>query len=466
MNSPRPALPRTRRLTALIGTAVAASLLLAGQPASAAPDPSGAATGSGPVGAAFASAAAEYDVPRDLLVAVGYGETHLDGHRGEPSHANGYGVMHLVSNPSNRTLERAARITGEEVADLRRDTAVNIRGGAAVLRALADDLGLDAADRDRLGAWYPVTARYGGSGSDAAARLYADTVYELLADGISAHAGGGELVHAAPRKATPERGEYAGAGVTGETGPAGAQSPDYGPAQWVPASTANYATGRSQSISAVVVHVTQGSYAGTISWFQNPASQVSAHYVVRSSDGQVTQMVRDRDTAWHARSGNAYSVGIEHEGWVNDPSWFTDAMYRSSAALTRHLADTYGIPKDRAHIVGHHEVPGNDHTDPGPNWNWTYYMQLVRGDSGGATTSFPTWGTDVNIRKSPSTGAARVATLAGPTTVRVRCQVRGEKVTYQGYTNDAWAYLPDYGGYLSNIFVDVADSWLPGVPTC
>ncbi|MEU4887013.1 MULTISPECIES: N-acetylmuramoyl-L-alanine amidase [Streptomyces] len=463
MNALIPATPRHRhRLTVLTGTAVAAALVLAGQPASAAPERSG----SGEVNAAFARAAAEYDVPRDLLVAVGYGETHLDDHDGAPSHANGYGVMHLVSNPEHRTLERAARITGERVTDLKKDTEANIRGGAAVLRALADDLGLDAAERDRLGAWYPATARYGGTDGERAGRLYADTVYELLATGIRGHADGGEQIRVKPLKAAPERGTYADVDVTGETGETGAQSPDYPPAQWVPANSANYATGRSQSISAVVVHVTQGSYAGTISWFQNPASEVSAHYVVRSSDGQVTQMVRDSNTAWHARSGNAYSVGIEHEGWVDDPSWFTDAMYRSSAALTRHLADKYGIPKDRAHIVGHHEVPGNDHTDPGPHWNWSYYMELVRGGSSDGTKSFPTWGSDVSIRQAATTNSTRVASLAGPTTVRVRCQVRGQKVTYQGYTNDAWAYLPDYGGYVSNIFIDVPESWLPGVPTC
>ncbi|MGW4921584.1 hypothetical protein [Streptomyces parvulus] len=87
-------------------------------------------------------------------------------------------------------------------------------------------------------------------------------------------------------------------------------------------------------------------------------------------------------------------------------------------------------------------------------------------DAGGDTTSFPTWGTDVSIRQQATTGSTRVASLSGPTTVRVRCQVHGELVNYDGYSNDAWSYLPDYGGYVSNIFIDVADAWLPGVPTC
>ncbi|WP_311765186.1 hypothetical protein [Streptomyces zingiberis] len=87
-------------------------------------------------------------------------------------------------------------------------------------------------------------------------------------------------------------------------------------------------------------------------------------------------------------------------------------------------------------------------------------------EGGGSTKSFPTWGTDVNIRASATTTSARVATLPGPTTVRVSCQVRGQMVHYQSWSNDAWSYLPDYGGYLSNIFIDVAEGWLPGVPTC
>ncbi|GAA5217586.1 hypothetical protein [Streptomyces thinghirensis] len=87
-------------------------------------------------------------------------------------------------------------------------------------------------------------------------------------------------------------------------------------------------------------------------------------------------------------------------------------------------------------------------------------------DGGGDTTSFPTWGTDVSVRQQATTTSTRVASLPGPTTVRVRCQVHGQLVNYAGYSNDGWSYLPDYGGYVSNIFIDVAESWLPGVPTC
>ncbi|MEE1939829.1 N-acetylmuramoyl-L-alanine amidase [Streptomyces sp. TRM 70361] len=399
----RPTARRRPGAPALAALATAA-LLAAAPPAGAAPaDPADPAPRA-PVGRAFDRAAEEYQVPRDLLVAVGYGETRLDGHRGEPSHANGYGVMHLTDNPAHRTLAEAAALTGEPEAELREDTAANVRGAAAVLRSYADELDLDVAERRDADAWYPAVARYGGASDPGTARLYADTVYEFLSAGFSALTPEGERVTVGPRETEPERGRYAAVRSAADPAPPGARpadtprasrtpntpdttallSADYPPARWAAAHPDNYAAGRSAPITHVVVHVTQGTYAGTISWFQDPAAEVSAHYVVRSSDGEVTQTVRDRDTAWHARSGNPYSIGIEHEGYVDDPAWFTDAMYRSSAALTRHLTDRYDIPRDRTHIVGHHEVPGNTHTDPGPNWDWNRYMRLVRDDGAAA----------------------------------------------------------------------------------
>ncbi|MFC9242630.1 peptidoglycan-binding protein [Streptomyces sp. NPDC057136] len=379
--------PRSR--AAVLAALTVTALLATGSPATAAP-------AADPMNRAFAQAAEEYGVPRDLLAAVGYGETHFDGHAGRPSQAGGYGVMHLVSNPVNRSLEQAAALTGESAAKLRRDTAANILGGAALLRSHADALGLDRAERGDIDAWYPAVARYSGA-RDATAALYADTVYTFLAEGLRTTLPGGERVTVTSRPVSPEKGALAAAGAT-------AMSPDYPPALWVPANSANYTKGRSATVDKVVVHVTQGSYAGTISWFQNPASEVSAHYVVRSSDGQTTQMVRDSDTAWHARSANASSLGIEHEGWVDNPSWFTDPMYRSSAALTKHLCDRYGIPKDRAHIIGHSEAPGNDHTDPGVHWNWDYYMQLVGGDTGGGGGSDGLTFTSYTTQQYGSTG--------------------------------------------------------------
>ncbi|MEV5602597.1 peptidoglycan recognition family protein [Streptomyces sp. NPDC052299] len=157
---------------------------------------------------------------------------------------------------------------------------------------------------------------------------------------------------------------------------------DYPVAHWVPASASNYTASSRPSaypVQYVIIHVTQETFSETVSIFQNPAKQVSAHYVVRSGDGYVNQMVREKDVAWHAGNWdyNTRSIGIEHEGWVDQPAYFTDSMYEQSALLTANICDRYNIPKDRAHILGHAEVPGTDHTDPGPHWDWVRYIRLV-----------------------------------------------------------------------------------------
>ncbi|MGW1160225.1 N-acetylmuramoyl-L-alanine amidase [Streptomyces sp. NPDC002519] len=157
---------------------------------------------------------------------------------------------------------------------------------------------------------------------------------------------------------------------------------DHPSAVWLSADPANYTAAdrpASQPLDHVVIHVTQATYTNTLGIFTNPRKKVSAHYVVRSADGHIAQCVREHDIAWHAGNWdyNTRSIGIEHEGWVEQPGYFTNALYEESARLTAAICTRYGIPKDRAHIIGHYEVPGTDHTDPGPNWDWTRYMRLV-----------------------------------------------------------------------------------------
>ncbi len=363
---------------ALLATAALLGLGLAGQPAAAAPattaaDRPAATADPGALSSAFSTAARRYDVPRDLLVAVGYAQTRLNGHAGAPSQAGGYGVMHLVHSPVAHSLDDAARLTGTSVDAIRHDDTLNIAGAAAVLRSYADEAGLTAADRAGLDRWYTPVARLAAVTSDDAARLYADEVFRLLGQGLSATTASGWPVRLASHQVSPAR-------------PAAVKQPrstDYPPAHWVAASSSNQTAANRPTtypIQYVVIHVTQETYADTIGIFQDPASQVSAHYVVRSSDGDITQMVREKNVAWHAGNWNynTWSVGIEHEGWVDDPTWFTEAMYRASAALTANLCAKYGIPVNRTHIIGHSEVPGATHTDPGQYWDWAHYMSLVK----------------------------------------------------------------------------------------
>ncbi|MEV3988902.1 N-acetylmuramoyl-L-alanine amidase [Streptomyces sp. NPDC049837] len=157
---------------------------------------------------------------------------------------------------------------------------------------------------------------------------------------------------------------------------------DHPGAQWTAASRANwrYADRPDDfTIDRVVIHVVQGDFPTALKVFKDPEHGAATHYVVRK-DGHVAQMIRELDVAFHAgnRDMNERSIGIEHEGFVDRPQDFTDAMYASSAKLTAGICARYGIPVDREHIIGHVEVEGTDHTDPGPHWDWDRYMKLVR----------------------------------------------------------------------------------------
>src|SRR3989442_1394121 len=155
------------------------------------------------------------------------------------------------------------------------------------------------------------------------------------------------------------------------------------PVNWLPAAAGNFSPGRSAPVTMIVIHETDGSYSSAIKWFRRPGSNASAHYLVRAWDGEITQLVAESDTAYHARDANPWTIGIEHEFYLRQGILHTDAQYRSSALLVCAIARRYDIPLDRNHIVGHRELPNQFHGDPGPLWDWTYYMSLVRSCAGG-----------------------------------------------------------------------------------
>lgn len=133
----------------------------------------------------------------------------------------------------------------------------------------------------------------------------------------------------------------------------------------------NYRPGRRSDygVDMIVIHVTEGDAESVVSWFNNPKAEVSAHYMVRK-DGVVVQFVSEDDTAWHAgrvsaptaelvidrspSNPNGYSIGIEHEGSGRER--LTLGQRIASVGLIRDICARRGIPIDRRHIVGHHEI--------------------------------------------------------------------------------------------------------------
>jgi len=312
----------------------------------------------------FQSAGAKYKVPKELLMAMGYVDTLWEMPSPEASdyvagdiHGRGaYGIMQLVQTPWEDTLGRAANLTGLSEERLKTERSANVVGGAAVLAGIAGN------DRpSNLNGWYEAVAEYGGG------ELYAQEVFETLKSGASATISTGESLHLAPQDVeVPQI-------YTAQS------SADYVRAIWRPAYRGNYTQAKrgASSIDFIVIHIAQGSYSGTIEWFQNPTASVSAHYVV-SKRGTVAQCVPNEDIAWHAGnwSFNKKSIGIEHAGYASQ--WWTDSTYHSSAKLSAYLCKRFNIPVRRHYIRGHRSVPKVATRCPGRLFDKEWYLRLVR----------------------------------------------------------------------------------------
>jgi hypothetical protein len=140
-------------------------------------------------------------------------------------------------------------------------------------------------------------------------------------------------------------------------------------------------TRETADITQVVIHTMLGFFAFNVntSWRTSTSGQgcFKPHYALRN-DGVIAQVVPERLASSHANAANRSGVGIEHEGFVGDPSFYTEAMYTASAALTRDICGRHGIPMNRDRVIGHEEVHNAGHFDPGGFWDWDYYLALVQ----------------------------------------------------------------------------------------
>jgi N-acetyl-anhydromuramyl-L-alanine amidase AmpD len=421
-------LRRWRVIGALIG-----ALALCVAPASAAPSlqrsfvPAAASTSRQ---AAFAAAAKEFGVPERVLLAVSYTLSRWENHGGAPSFAGGYGPMHLThldSAPgadgkgdgrprpprdtraigSLHTLDAAAALLGLNPELLRRDPTQNIRGGAALLAQYARDANgnLPVSEAD----WYSAVMRYSQSNDIRTAASFADMVYTTIQQGAARTTDDGETIVLAAADVVPNKPaavtSLASAATPPVECPSGVQC-EFIPAAYAqnsPTDPTNYGNydlanrpADGLTVRYIVIHDVEGSYASALGVFQDPTYGASSHYVIRSSDGHIAQMVETKNVAWHAGNWyiNGHAIGIEHEGFaISGATWYTDAMYQASAALVRYLAAKYNIPLDRAHIIGHDDIPGPTssyqsgmHWDPGPFWDWARYMALILAPSGATDT--------------------------------------------------------------------------------
>lgn len=160
---------------------------------------------------------------------------------------------------------------------------------------------------------------------------------------------------------------------------------------------------RESRVDRVVVHRMEGTLRGTIAWFQmgrearakglgvepDQVQMTAAHFLV-GLDGRVVQMAVMTAKVSHAgspreRGWNDRSIGIEFEGYVANP-WPEAQIQAGAELVARMILPLYReILPDRAHILGHSEVPGATHTDPGELFPWDDFLARIRAAQGGAS---------------------------------------------------------------------------------
>jgi hypothetical protein len=147
--------------------------------------------------------------------------------------------------------------------------------------------------------------------------------------------------------------------------------------------------------------------------------------------------VREASAAHHVGSQNNYTLGIEHEGYIDNASWYTTAMYNASSALTRHFCASYGIPcasawNGPAHsevtllpaavqIKGHQHFPDSTHVDPGINWDWRRYYTLLNPGSGGNPSTLDGFETSEGHFASTPTYSGSTTGIAPASTAERDC---------------------------------------------
>lgn len=158
----------------------------------------------------------------------------------------------------------------------------------------------------------------------------------------------------------------------------------------------------------VVVHTMEapekpGTARAVARWFAGPdAPQASAHYCI--DDAECVQCVPETVVAWAAPGANKQGIHLEHAGYAAQTpiQWGDDYSQRVLALSARRCADVclrYRIPAVRLSaadlragklgICGHRDVTdafsaGKGHTDPGPNFPWAQYVQMVKDEMSAA----------------------------------------------------------------------------------
>lgn len=361
---------------------------------------------SGPTGQLVEREAAANGVPVELMAAI----AHIEGglrlaplRDYDPDDAIPVaGVLELRHGRFN-SLARGAELTGRSEEDLVRDLAAGTAAGARLLAEMAQQRGIDRRD---LAAWAPIVEELSGHRLERDRVDYRARVFAALSAGGAFPGRGGEVLAVAPQDVPFEL-------TVVPPQPQPQDTPEFAGAEWFETPQNNkWSPGRDGNpVTMIAIHDTEGGWDASVATLQNDPGK-SVHYIIDADGSRVGQFIHEADTGWHVGNWyyNQHMVGIEHVGFAAEDDYQT-ALYETSGKLVRDIAKRQGLGPngdgsglDRSILVGHQEVPdggsiaqdsppcadspgtclksanyggSNNHRDPGINWEWCQYMEIV-----------------------------------------------------------------------------------------
>ena len=141
--------------------------------------------------------------------------------------------------------------------------------------------------------------------------------------------------------------------------------------------TPNYAVGPTKK-AVVVLHFTLGAYKGAVEWLSNAnrPNRSSAHFVIGRNPGEIVQLVKVTDIAWHAgavSNPNARAKQVMRKNL--DGTWINPNQY----TIGIELAAGYDVDQD-----GTVEPNENDVTE----WQYEQLTELVKSFANNPDTAF------------------------------------------------------------------------------
>ncbi len=315
---------------------------------------------------AFEKAASRWNVPDPLLKAIGYTASRWH-HPPLGSTAGRHGLMQL----SDEAVTEASRLTSLPENLIREDPSTNIQAAAALIGRLGDESIPPGHDRVAPEQWWDVLLSWSEARSGPVAEWYAASVLRTIIDGAHRTFDDGSTLRLEGAELSMPEGLSTSTWGQGGT--------DYPNATWVPADSSNHSTGRNETVDRIILTTAGASASSAINTFQDPDSNRSVHYLVHWN-GDITQLVREENAAWHSSCYNHRSIGIMFEGFITEPDNYTNEMYEAGSALVRWLTTEHGLDRTDKVIIGHSDVDCGDGVQrysPGQHFDWYRFLAKV-----------------------------------------------------------------------------------------